>query len=152
MGVEKHPLDKVLRLASTSVRQYQRGRSVVHSYQQNRASGMRMGTPYRVAWGNVNVGDVVEFGQELWKVIPASSYPGYKPPTSSGKSTSKGTGKATGGSTTGTGGASSSAAGAAPAGTTATSMLHLQEVGKPNSYDILTLPSSYIVTVVPVLP
>lgn len=157
-------LEKIVRLAAVPVRTYQRqtsrGVTNVHSYQQMRRSGMRLGTPYRSAWGNISVGDVVEFGSELWQVIPASSFPGYKPPTSTGTSTSKGTGAATGGSTTGvtTGKSTSSGTGAASGGSTtgsggvATSTSYLEDLKSPGTFDKLTLPSNYIVTIVPVLP
>jgi hypothetical protein len=64
-------LDKVLRLAAGGM-----------PSARKRPSGLRLGTPYRVSWGAVQVGDVVEFGPELWKVIPTSSYPNHKVPGS----------------------------------------------------------------------
>lgn len=159
-------LQKVLRLAAVPVHQYQRhsqsGRTQnVRQYTQSRAmSGMRLGTPYRASWGNVTVGDVLEFGPELWKVIPASSFPGYKPPTTSGVSTASGTGAATGGSTTGvtTGGSTASGTGAQTGGATTgtgtavTYTNYLQNLRNPSQFDKLTLPSTFVVTIVPMLP
>lgn len=161
MGMESS-LEKVIRLAATPVHSYRRvqhGRvQNVRQYSQTRATGLRLGTPYRAAWSNVNVGDVVQFGAELWKVIAATAYPGYKPATKSSGSGSKGTGAATGGSTTGTGGAKTSSTGTASSTGTGntqgvkTYTHYLQEVTNPKKFDQLTLPDTYVVTVVPVLP
>ena len=159
-------LDRVLRLAAVQVKPYRRvqnGRvqAVRQSTQQRKPGqgGGRFGTPYRLAWSKVNVGDVLEFGKDLWKVIPAAQFPGFKPPVSSGTTTSAGTGAATGGSTTGvsTGASTSSGTGAATGGSAGgvggvqvfTNYLQNLTTGQ---YDQLSLPSDFVVTVVPMLP
>lgn len=172
-------LDKLVRLATAQVRSYQRtspsGKvQTVHQYQQGRqggqgqpaagakaAGGGTLGKGYTTSWGNVNVGDVVEFAPgDLWRVIPASKYPGYKPPTTSGKSTGSGPG-ATSGTTVGAGtagaqttsGTSTSKSSSTGTGnTTNTYSNYLQNYYNPARYAILTLPASQIVTVIPVIP
>lgn len=102
---------------------------------------LRLGTPYRSSWGSVHVGDVVELGSELWRVIPVSSYPQGRggavslaaPPVPPPAQAA----------------APGDALGAPPPVRTAT--LHMQDVRHPASYDRLTLPVSYVVSVVPVL-
>lgn len=109
---------------------------------------LQLNSSYRAAWGNVSVGDVVEFADELWKVIPASNYPNHKhpgtvkmpspkPPQDDNDSGGSGTGGATGS------GSSSP---------TPTHTLYLQDVKHPSSYDELTLPASFVVHIVPVAP
>lgn len=173
MGMESS-LQKVLRLAAVSVHQYRRVRNGrvqnVRQYSQGRRTGtprpaghgLRLGTPYRAAWSNVNVGDVLQFGAELWKVIAATAYPGYKPPVKRSGSGSKGTGKQSGGSSTGTGskkttGSGSSTGTGNPGGAghnpgVQTFTHYLQNVHDPRQFDRLTLPSTYVATVVPILP
>jgi hypothetical protein len=146
--------------------------------QQVAGGQLQLSSVYRSAWGNVSVGDVLEFGAELWKVIPASSYPNHDKPSagSSGQTVkaaagpvggstasapSSGTGGA-GGSTasapsSGTGGAGGSTAGAqddsaqAPAPPAPTHTIYLQDVKNPASYDELTLPVNFVVSIVPVV-
>jgi hypothetical protein len=104
---------------------------------------LQLGSVYRSAWGNVSVGDVVELGSELWKVIPASSYPNHKTP-SRVKMPPK-TDNSPGGSSSGD--ASSPDPGSVP-----THTVYLQDVNNPKEYDELTLPTSYVVHIVPVAP
>lgn len=158
------PVEKILRLAGGTTKGYirsERGRPQnVRAYptphpaqsqnqmnSNNAAAQLRFGTPYRSSWNNVAIGDVLEFGRELWKVIPATSYPGYKPGTSTTGQTSTGTGSATGGSTTGV----SSGTGT---GSTVpqTYTNYLQNLRNTREYDQLTLPSTFVVTIVPTLP
>jgi len=54
------------------------------STEQIAGGRLQLGSVYRAAWGNVHVGDVLEFGPELWKVIPASSYPNHPSSADSG--------------------------------------------------------------------
>lgn len=156
--MDENPLDKVLRLAAPNPRKM-----------RLQKQGMRLGTPYRTAWGNVSVGDVVELGTELWKAIPSSSYPG-KPISDPAKaalgsspaaqqlgSTAAMAGQPQpGGPPQGPGAPGSPGgmpgAGGMPGGAGATSTLYLQDLRHPAKYDTLTLPASHIVTIVPVLP
>lgn len=192
------PLDKVMRLAAVPVRSFQRvenGRlQRVRQYSQNRqpgtatppagkkpaghpAAGNRFGTPFRSAWSKVALGDVLELGGQLWRIIPASQYPGHKPATRHGVSTGSGPGqvvtttvgagtpaaKTTPGSntssqsSTGTarGGGSGTASGGTPANGTAKVQVYehfLQNMKDPSRFSVLRLPGNYVVTLVPILP
>lgn len=161
-------LDRVVRLAQ--VKPYQRsepsGPQQVKGYTDSKGTGTNFGAAYHTSWGNVNIGDVIEFAPgDLWQVIKASAYPGYVPPTSSGTSTGSGTGTTGSGSSTsstttgagtaaasttsGTGTSSSSSTGTA---NTATSDEYLQNYYNKQRYAVLTLPDSTVVMVLPVVP
>lgn len=176
VSVHKHHgfargLEAVLGLAVARVKSYQRQENgktqTVSQYAQNRAAGkgsgvtkqptmgnVRLGKPFNEQWQDIAVGDVLQFTDGLWRVIPATSYPGYKPPTSSGVSTGVGSGSSTGGSTTGvsTGVNTGSTSSTGTGNTQNTFTNYLQNFNNPKSYFTLTLPGNTVVTVVPQLP
>jgi hypothetical protein len=160
--VAESSLDKIFRLTGVPVggRQAKKSSRSRTGPEQVAGGQLQLGSTYRSAWGNVHVGDVLEFGPELWKVIPASSYPNH--PSSLGSSASlsavlnagagsqasgsAGTGAASGGGTAGTQG------GMDKAEHVPTHTVYLQDVKHPASYDELTLPTNFVVTIVPVAP
>lgn len=174
---EETPLQKVVRLAAVPVKSFQRvegGRvQQVRSFVQNRTSAatdtakpqvtgppqQRYGTPFRSAWGKVSIGDVLELGSNLWRVIPSSQYPGHKPSTRSGAVTGSGPGQTP--TTTvgvGTPGAkTTSGTSTASGSSTGTANIqvyqhYLQNVRHPGKFATLKLPGNFVVTIVPVLP
>lgn len=167
-------LDRVVRLAQ--VKPYQRvdqGKpQAVRGYSNSKPAAQaqqgttHFGAAYHTSWGNVNIGDVIEFAPgDLWQVIPAARYPGYKPPVSSGTSTGSGSGTTGSGSamsstttgagtgtaatTSGTGTSSSSSTGTA---NTNTSFYYLQNWYNKQRYATLTMPDTTVVMVLPVVP
>jgi uncharacterized membrane protein YgcG len=154
-------LDKVLRLTSQQAKP------------KSSAQKPRFGTPYRVAWGNVNVGDVLMFGNQVWRLVAPTAHPGHKMPVlpeaaapdstagSSGASSvslstmpSASSGKSS--SSTGKPAASSSKPSSSQGGAGASS-LHvythcLQSLASPGKYEELTLPDNFVVMAVPLLP
>ncbi len=172
MGVAETPLERVLRLAAVPVRSYTRvGRSgkvqSVRPSTQDREAGqhqaggahLKFGTPYRATWNKVSIGDVLEFGQDLWKVIPAAQSPGYKPPdTRHGAGTGTGVGQ----TTTTTVGVGTAAAKTTPGSdtsspsSTGTAKIqvyqHFLVNMRSGEFEKARLPANFVVTVIPVLP
>ena len=159
--VSENPLSKILRLTGVPVGDLRLAGSLrrqappakqkpARSDTEQAAGGqLQAGSAYRCAWGSVSIGDVVEFGPELWKVIPASSYPNH-PSSPGGSASLSATLNAGAGSSGGSGG--KPASGMSKADHVPTHTAYLQDVKHPAQYDELTLPVSYVVHIVPVAP
>lgn len=133
-------LDRFLRLARSHLRHNGSRPVAVRSYEKKGpvAPQARYGTPYRVAWANVHVGNILEFGQEMWRVIPAAAYKGRRAPEKPGKMPPVEAGSAT-----------------EPGQQVPQAQAHtmyLQNVRNSREHDELTLPAEFLVTVIPVLP
>jgi hypothetical protein len=150
---ESH-LERVVRLAGGAVR--------VTKPTAVKDGQPRLGRPYRVAWSKVNVGDIIQMGAELWKVIAA---PAFKPPKG-GKNAKVGLAAPLPGAKPmpkpGQPGAQPmpgqpqvqepGMAPAVPAPSPQVYTHYLENLHKPGDQDHLTLPGDHVVTVVPLLP
>jgi hypothetical protein len=147
------PLEKVLRLAASPAKS------------KPSSKKPRFGTPYRVAWANVHVGDALMFSNQVWKVVPPTAHPGHKSatlPDSSDSATalsSPSAASATGAKPSAVTGMSpvskgKSPTGQSPAGATSLQVFKhcLQNMDSPGKYEELTLPDNFVVMAVPLLP
>jgi hypothetical protein len=139
--VTEAPLEKVLRLSAQQA-------SLKASPKKQ-----RFGTPYRVAWANVNVGDVLMFGNQVWKIVAPTAHPGHKMPALSAAPPDGGTAPSSSGAQPGKPAASSSSS-QSPAGATSLAVYThcLQSLASPGKYEELTLPDNFVVRAVPLLP